>query len=310
MDRLCVGGNSDSVLCRLQEVHSRQIIGNSNDKSVAYHQHRQLDMDDKHRIMNLIVESELKKTLMKELANYNHQESQDIDNNDIIETSKKSNELDTFYKNLTAAASTVVRTNPNGGGTVKIKRSGFKISPEGGRNRKLVISAAERDMAESESSAGFLTDKDFESSPTTKKKSEGDEEMNFSADRDSGFSNISLKTTHRSSETSKNSLSTTSVTPPPYTMIKQTQQCNIPVVDPFHREVQPYITYKWKGEKCTLRWRRSYVEEGVLHVVGLTDAVQRVTVNYIKRVDDEENELDAHVVYNSKTMPLKGTHVI
>ena len=47
-------------------------------------------------------------------------------------------------------------------------------------------------------------------------------------------------------------------------------------------------------------------EGGVLHVVGLTDAVQRVTVNYIKRIDDEENTLETHIVYDSKTMPLKG----
>lgn len=318
MDRLCVGHNSKSILCRLEEVHhshqSQQIIGNRNaDESVSsyHHRDRKLDMDDKHRIMNMIVESELKKTLMKELAKYN------TDDDITVETSTTTNELDTFYKNLTAAVSTTaaVKRKPDDGDKVKIKRSGFKISPEGGsynnnNDDEAIISA---DESESESSAGFLTDEDFDL-PSTTKKTEGDTSssvgnirddgrINFSADRDSGF-NIPLKTTHRSSDTSK---IPTSFTPSPYTMVKQSQKCSIPVVDPFHREVLPYITYKWSGEKCTLRWKRSYVEEGgVLHVVGLTDVVQRVTVNYIKRIDDEENTLETHIVYDSKTMPLKG----
>ena len=247
-DRLCVGQNIESVLCRLQEVHSRQIMDDSHHdhhhKKSSNQRHRDiikdLDRADKRGIVNLIMENELKKKLMSELKHYHNYDNAN---------SQTAVELDTFYKNLTSSTD-----SGSGSGDGQRKLDGW-------------------DFVEVEDHVNFSADRDFYPPKRT------------------------------TSSSSSSSISTLS---PSYTAIKQTQKCNIPVVDPFHREVQPYVTYKWMGEKCTLRWRKSYVEEGVLHVVGLTDAVENVTVNYIKRVDDEENVLDAHLVYDAKTMPLKG----
>ena len=77
---------------------------------------------------------------------------------------------------------------------------------------------------------------------------------------------------------------------------KRPQQCNVHKLDPFHRQVLPYVSYDYK-QKCTLQWVKSRVEKGVLKV-DLKN-VKRVRLNYIKRVDDEENLLDSLVVYES-----------
>ncbi|XP_066914967.1 uncharacterized protein [Clytia hemisphaerica] len=79
---------------------------------------------------------------------------------------------------------------------------------------------------------------------------------------------------------------------------RKPQKCNIPIVDPFHREVRPYITYKWT-QKCTLAWEKSRVEKGFLYV-DLAD-VSAVNMSYIKRISDEDNELDTRNIYHEST---------
>ena len=76
---------------------------------------------------------------------------------------------------------------------------------------------------------------------------------------------------------------------------RKPQQCRVPNLDPFHRQAMQYASFKWR-ERCTLRWRKSRVEKGVLKV-DLKN-VKSVTLNYIKRIHDEENWLDERPVYN------------
>jgi len=84
---------------------------------------------------------------------------------------------------------------------------------------------------------------------------------------------------------------------------RKPQKCRVPKLDPFHRQAMQYASFKWR-ERCTLRWRKSRVEKGVLKV-DLKN-VKSVTLNYIKRIDDEKNWLDERAVYN-RTEKNKNT---
>ena len=83
-------------------------------------------------------------------------------------------------------------------------------------------------------------------------------------------------------------------------------KCRIPKLDPFHREVLPYIKKLWTNEKCLIKPKRSRVENGYLIVDNLQN-VEQVTLTYILRVHDDYNRLESQLIFsNANNETLKG----
>ena len=79
-------------------------------------------------------------------------------------------------------------------------------------------------------------------------------------------------------------------------------KCHIPKLDPFHREVKPYIRWSWLNETCKIKQSQSRVENGKLFVyIGESSAqmgkVEEVRLHYIKRVDDYHNKVTNQLIY-------------
>ena len=79
-------------------------------------------------------------------------------------------------------------------------------------------------------------------------------------------------------------------------------KCHIPKLDPFHREVTPYIRWSWLDETCKIKQSQSTVENGKLFVyIGESSAqmgkVEEVRLHYIKRVNDYHNKVTNQLIY-------------
>jgi len=64
---------------------------------------------------------------------------------------------------------------------------------------------------------------------------------------------------------------------------RETQQCVLPKLDPFHPDIRPHISYEWKN-KCNLKRQAKILEGGRLHLK--LENVQRAGFYYIRRRDD------------------------
>ena len=125
-------------------------------------------------------------------------------------------------------------------------------------------------------------------------------------------------TTPRTKSTEKSTtLSKTTITPTPTpTPTDDPLKCHIPKLDPFHREVTPYIRWNWRKETCKIRQTKSRVENGKLFV-NLEEGdengkgrVQEVRLNYIKRIDDYKNKVKSQLIFRrqNETFDVKGMH--
>ena len=306
LDRLCVGQDSDSVLCRQQEVHGRGFLTGNQEMKDDYkyhhhhhhhHRHMKDNIGDRNRGRERGV-ARNKQRIIDLLANNKLTELQGDIEKDTRKTPRleEALELDTFYKNLTTTTAAAATK------TEDVKSA---------RWSKTVHADVEQSNDSSRSSGDRNTDDLKESANNI----DGQEAHNKPSKTD--FLDMSISSEEDRRKPRKDSIQKATKTTSFYTTKQQQKQqrrsrkpqnCNIPVVDPFHREALPYITYKWKGERCTLRWRRSRVGKGgILHVTGLANEnVRKVSVSYIKRVDDEVNKLEKHFVYDADTMPRKG----
>jgi hypothetical protein len=75
------------------------------------------------------------------------------------------------------------------------------------------------------------------------------------------------------------------VSPPKKSFAKQA--CNIPRLNPWHKDVVPFITHKWRNGKCVMR-QLGKVENGVLKL--RLPNVQRAGYYYFRRKDEDTNE--------------------
>ena len=131
------------------------------------------------------------------------------------------------------------------------------------------------------------------------------------------------KTTTRPTTTTTTSTITTTTTTPakttnistklspniPPTAMEPNLKCHIPKLDPFHREVTPYIRWNWLNETCKIKQTQSRVENGKLFVyIGEINAqkgkVDEVRLHYIKRVNDYQNTVTNQLIYrrNNETL--------
>jgi len=83
------------------------------------------------------------------------------------------------------------------------------------------------------------------------------------------------------------------------------QKCHIPKLDPFHREVKPFIKYKWLHSHCEIKQDKCSIENGYLLMKNITD-VEIVKLNYITRVSDYDNKLVSEIIYNRTKETLTG----
>jgi len=83
------------------------------------------------------------------------------------------------------------------------------------------------------------------------------------------------------------------------------QKCHIPKLDPFHREVKPFIKYKWLHSHCEIKQDKCSIENGYLLMKNITD-VEIVKLNYITRVSDYDHKLVSEIIYNRTKETLTG----
>ena len=115
-------------------------------------------------------------------------------------------------------------------------------------------------------------------------------------------------TTAKPTEKSTNISTKLSPNIPP-TAMEPNLKCHIPKLDPFHREVTPYIRWNWLNETCKIKQTQSRVENGKLFVyIGEINAqkgkVDEVRLHYIKRVNDYQNTVTNQLIYrrNNETL--------
>ena len=95
-------------------------------------------------------------------------------------------------------------------------------------------------------------------------------------------------------------------------------RCHIPKLDPFHREVTPYVRWSWLNETCKIKQSQSRVENGKLFVyIGESSAqmgkVEEITLHYMKRVNDYLATLTSQIIYKrnkNETSDEKGKKMI
>ena len=81
------------------------------------------------------------------------------------------------------------------------------------------------------------------------------------------------------------------------TTIRETQKCRIPVVDPFHREALPYITFKHNQSRCFIHNDQTQIQDGRLMIK--TSFWDSIRVIWFKRKVDSDDQNDYFVtVYN------------
>ncbi|XP_066923745.1 uncharacterized protein [Clytia hemisphaerica] len=64
-------------------------------------------------------------------------------------------------------------------------------------------------------------------------------------------------------------------------------KCIIPILDPWHKDVAPFIDYKWRHQKCRIK-RKVKLERGILKVN--LENIQRAGFYYVRRKDEDTNQ--------------------
>jgi len=90
--------------------------------------------------------------------------------------------------------------------------------------------------------------------------------------------------------------------------IRETQKCRIPVVDPFHREALPYITFEHNETRCFIHNNQTQIQDGRLIIK--TSSWDSIKVVWFKRKVDSDDHNEYFVSRFNITENNHGKFVI